>query len=192
VEGTKSPTAASKKATITLAIDENVLSIIRKDAERDGLSINSKINNLLKKYAYFGKHIERQHPTVITSRNLQFILDNIDEKILATIFQTIIIHLMPAEIFKRNFPLTLGNWMNYVCEGILLNSGMIQKFSTYKDKDDHLYLVFTHNNGIKWTRVLTIALTQLLRDMLNYHVRSTISSSSVTLKILEIDMLDIR
>jgi hypothetical protein len=178
-------TTTGKKDTITLAIDDNVLGIIKNDAELHGLSINSKINNILTKYAYFGKFIELQYPTTFTSRNMQFILDNLDETTLAKMFKNIVLHLVPPNLLEKKGSLTLKDWIKYICEGTMLFSGMIQKFSHRKDEDNHLYMGFTHNHGIKWSRIISLVITQLLSDFLDYHATPTVLENSVTLKVLE-------
>ena len=48
----------SKKLTVTFAIDEKILNELRNDAEFNGISLNSKINNILTKYVTFYKHAE--------------------------------------------------------------------------------------------------------------------------------------
>lgn len=186
--GNKQDSSSSKKSTVTLAIDKLTLDIIRKDSEDLGLSVNSKINKILSRYAYFSKYIEFQYPVTITSRNLQFILDNVDESILAKIFQTIIIHLIPPVLYEKGVSSSLDDWMTHLCKGILLNAGMIQKFSSYKDQDGHQCMVFTHTHGIKWSRIFGMTLSQLLRQFMDYHSEPTILPSSLKLKILERNM----
>jgi uncharacterized protein (DUF4415 family) len=53
-----SSSAKNKKSNITLAIDAEILDILKNMAESEGLSINSKINSVLWKYITFNKYVE--------------------------------------------------------------------------------------------------------------------------------------
>ena len=50
-----SSSAKNKKSNITLAIDAEILGILKNFAEGEGLSINAKINSVLWKYITFNK-----------------------------------------------------------------------------------------------------------------------------------------
>jgi hypothetical protein len=68
-----------KKSNITLAIDTEILNMLKNIAEGEGLSINSKINSILWKYITFYKYVEQDSSLVIPSRSVHFFIENIDE-----------------------------------------------------------------------------------------------------------------
>jgi hypothetical protein len=52
------------KESITLSFDKFVLDDIRGDATNAGVSVNSKINEILKDYVLYQKIISREHPLI--------------------------------------------------------------------------------------------------------------------------------
>ena len=70
----------SKKSNITLAIDTQIVDMLKGMAEGEGLSINSKINSILWKYMIFYKYVDQDSSLVIPSRSVNFFIENIDEE----------------------------------------------------------------------------------------------------------------
>jgi hypothetical protein len=70
----------SKKSNITLAIDTEIVDMLKGMAESEGLSINSKINSILWKYIIFYKYVEQDGSLVIPSRSVKFFIENIDKE----------------------------------------------------------------------------------------------------------------
>jgi hypothetical protein len=68
-----------KKSNITLAIDTEVVDMLKGVAEGEGLSINSKINSILWRYIIFYRYVEQDGSLVIPSRSVNFFIENIDE-----------------------------------------------------------------------------------------------------------------
>jgi hypothetical protein len=78
--GKGSSSKNSKKSNITLAIDTEIVNMLKDIAESEGLSINSKINSILWKYISFYKYIEQDSSMVIPSRSVNFFVENIAEE----------------------------------------------------------------------------------------------------------------
>jgi len=70
----------SKKSNITLAIDTEIVDMLKGMAERESLSINSKINSILWRYIIFYRYVEQDGSLVIPSRSVNFFIENIDEE----------------------------------------------------------------------------------------------------------------
>jgi len=70
----------SKKSNITLAIDTEIVDMLKGMAEGEGLSINSKINSILWKYIIFYKYVDQDSSLIIPSRSVNFFIENIDEE----------------------------------------------------------------------------------------------------------------
>jgi predicted HicB family RNase H-like nuclease len=49
---------ASKKATVNLFIDENVIGELKKEADYHGISLNAKVSSILTKHVNFYRHAE--------------------------------------------------------------------------------------------------------------------------------------
>jgi hypothetical protein len=178
-------TGATKKSTITLAIDEHVLTPIRNDSELQGLSINSKINAILAKYSLHDRYVERHQPVVITGKIVQFLIDSLDEEVIVEQMKTFMHDTIPTDLIEESFRPTLGNWIKYIFGGMCLYAGTFQNFRHYSDQEGCLCLVFSHNWGIKYSRILNTLFSELFEKMLNYHTSATIHPTTLILKILE-------
>lgn len=108
---------------------------------------------------------------VLTNKNFRLFVDCIDEKTLLDSFNENSSDLIPTIFNQRNIPLTLDNIIEYCYKGIGLSAGTFHDFSYYEDKeDDHLCLLFRHNFGIKWSRVLADGIAYQIESTLGYHV----------------------
>jgi uncharacterized protein (DUF4415 family) len=176
-----------QKTTVSVSIDSNMLDEIKAEAESKHVSLNATINRILSKHAIFYRHAEEQQSMVLTNKNFRLFVDCIDEKILLDTFNENSCDLIPTIFNQRNIPLTLDNIIEYCYKGIGLFAGTFHDFSYYKDKeDDHLCLLFRHNFGIKWSRVLAAGIAYQIESTLGYHVIPvSILISSVLLKIVE-------
>ena len=176
---------SSKKTTITFSIDDTILRIIRKDSAREGISINSKINNILMRYALCYRYSEVQGGLIVPDNSVPIFLENIDEEKLKAGYRIINLDLVPSMLLENMLPVNLDNWIKYVCQGMLLYGGSFKNFSEFEDDEGRLNLVFRHNYGIKWSKVISEVYTEFLEKILHYHVQSTILSNSVALRIIE-------
>jgi hypothetical protein len=183
--------SSKKKTTITFVIDDEVLEVIRNDAENQGVSINNKINNILSKYAFFYRMIEVEKAPIIACRTLSFVIDNIDEEKWIEEYNSVILDLVPAHMIENKIMINIENIINLLFKQMLLYCGPYQGFSYYIDKEGLLNLVFRHDKTIKWSRILGKVYSNLLEKKLKYHTELELSQNSVIIKILEKNVLNI-
>ena len=174
-----------KKTTITFTIDKAFLDTIKKDAEREGMSINSTVNTVLQKYALCYRYTEKDRSIIVPFKFAQVMLNQIDEQKLLGYYRSIVHDLVPSKFMQSKIPLTLQNWIRHYCNGVMIYSGAINSFSTYLDDDGHLCLVFGHDYGVKWSKILDVVLSGFIEDVLSHHTSHSVLSTSVEVKILE-------
>jgi hypothetical protein len=176
---------ADKKVTITLSIDDAVLQMIRGDAERDRMSINAKVNNILSRYTACYKHAEKDQSLIVPSVIMREILNEIDEQVILKEYRDIIFDSIPSILLENMIsPLTLENWISHACNTTMVFAGLIESLSVNKDKDGLLSLVFIHSYGIKWSRILDTIVSQYMNDILKQRTISTILPNSIVIRIL--------
>jgi hypothetical protein len=181
----------TKKSTITLAIDSDVLMEIRKEAEARGLSINAKINTILTKYVIFYRRAEELDSQTVPNKTFRFLLDNIDEVKLLQEFKSNAMDIVHSLHLEQNTPLTLDNLVKFTVEGIGLNAGVFHSFSYFKDEFGDPTLVLKHNYGIKWSRIIGAGYSYMIENVSNYPARcAKILQSSVVIRILEKEFPD--
>jgi hypothetical protein len=180
--------AYSNRDTITLAIDSHILKQIKRDAKSNGQSVNAAINNILTKYVLFYRYTEQQKGHVLTNKSFQLIVDRMEEDVLLNDFESNSMDLIPSILIEQNIPITMENLIRYCFEFIGINAGLWHSFSFYKDDEGYTCLLFRHNYGIKWSKVLNEGLSNLLDAQFQYHTKPTLLPSSVLLKIIEKNM----
>jgi hypothetical protein len=175
---------SNKKTTITFAIDDKFLEIIRADANSQKISVNAKINEILLRYALCYRYTEAGGGVILPPAGMELLLTFEEDK-LARLYSSVIDDLVPTMLLQSRLPLNLENWIEYVFKGQLLFGGSYQVFSYFKDGEGHVNLVFRHQHGIKWSRILSTVYMQFLEKAMNIHTTSSVLPSSVTIKTIE-------
>jgi hypothetical protein len=138
-----------KKSNITLAIDTEILNMLKNIAEGEGLSINSKINSILWKYITFYKYVEQDSSLVIPSRSVHFFIENIDEDKWIEEYSDMLNEIVPFFFLELKTPPTLENTLKVVFDRLLAYGGSYKGYSSHLDNDGCLNLAFRHENGVK-------------------------------------------
>jgi hypothetical protein len=164
----KAPLAnGKKKSNITLAIDTKIQNTLKNIAEGEGLSINSKINSILWKYITFYKYVEQDGSLVIPSRSVHFFIENIDEDKWIEEYSDMLNEIVPFFFLELKTPQTLENTLKVVFDRLLSYGGSYKGYSCQGEKDGNMSLVFRHEYGIKWSRILSAVYTRFIEKTLN-------------------------
>lgn len=165
----KAPSAKrNKKSNVTLAIDAEIQNMLKNIADGEGLSINSKVNSILWKYISFYKYIEQDNSLVIPSRSVNFFIENIDEEKWIQEYSDMLEETVPFFILELKSAQTLDNTLKVVFDRLLAYGGSYKGFSCHADKDGSMNLVFRHDYGIKWSRILSAVYTRFIQNTLNH------------------------
>jgi hypothetical protein len=156
-----------KKSNITLAIDTEVQNVLKNIAEGEGLSINSKINSILWKYISFYKYVEQDGSLIIPSRSVNFFIENIDEEKWIQEYSDTLEEIVPFFFLELKAEKTLENTLKVVFDRLLAYGGSYKGYSCHVDNDGYLNLVFRHEYGIKWSRILSTVYTRFIQKTLN-------------------------
>ena len=156
-----------KKSNITLSIDTEVQNVLKNIAEGEGLSINSKINSILWKYVSFYKYVEQDNSLIIPSRSVNFFIENIDEEKWIQEYSDTLEEIVPFFFLELKAEQTLENTLKLVFDRLLAYGGSYKGYSYHVDNDGYLNLVFRHEYGIKWSRILSTVYTRFIQRTLN-------------------------
>lgn len=156
-----------KKSNITLAIDTEIQGILKNIAEGEGLSINSKINSILWKYVTFYKYVEQDGSLIIPSRSVPFFIENINEDNWIQEYSETLEEIVPFFFLELKTSQTLENTLKVVFDRLLAYGGSYKGYSYHLDRDGNMNLVFRHNYGIKWSRILSAVYTRFIQKTLN-------------------------
>jgi hypothetical protein len=160
-------TKSNKKSNITLAIDTEIVNTLKNIAEGEGLSINSKINSILWKYTSFYKYVEQDSSLIIPSRSVNFFIENIDEDKWIKEYSNMLDEIVPFFFLELKTAQTLENTLKVVFDRLLAYGGSYKGYSCHVDKDGNMNLVFQHEYGIKWSRILSAVYARFIQKTLN-------------------------
>lgn len=163
-----SSSGKNKKSNITLAIDAEILDMLKNIAEGEGLSINAKINSILWKYVTFNKYVEQDCSLIIPSRSVNFFIENIDEEKWIQEYIDTLEEIVPFFFLELKALQTLENTLKVVFDRLLLYGGSYKGYSSHADNDGNLNLVFRHEYTIKWSRILSVAYARFIEKTLGH------------------------
>lgn len=186
----KKKVTKKKRSSITLALDKDVLEIIRSEAKSESISINAKINNILSKFAFFYSYAEKSGSSILMSKTTDFVVENIDEEKWIQEMKRVVMDAYPILMLEQNGSLRLQSIITMLSKDAIY-CGIYKGFAYHLDEEGYLNFVFRHERGIKWSRVLSEGYSHFLEKILNWHVQSTIFESGLIIKVLERDSQEI-
>jgi hypothetical protein len=158
---------SGKKSNITLAIDTEIVNTVKDIAEGEALSINSKINSILWKYIIFYKYVEQDGSLIIPSRSVNFFIESIDEEKWIQEYGEMLKEIVPFFFLELKAAQTLENTLKLVFDRLLVYGGSYKGYSCRVDNDGYTNLVFRHEYGTKWSRILSTVYTRFIERTLN-------------------------
>jgi hypothetical protein len=144
------PGSSPKRGTITLScrLDKTLYDLLQKDSRKGGISLNSLINSVLKKYISWEKYADEIGYIPLARETVRLVFDNLDEKAIEAVaarvgktipremtllmfnkidFDTIISFL---EITSSRYGMVQHNIIGDTHE-LIVHHGVSKKFSTF-------------------------------------------------------------
>lgn len=170
-----------KKSNVSLSLDAHLLEDLRIESDQLGISLNSKINIILEKYALFYSETEKQKSMVMPAETFVEVLAMISEGEVVKLIETLLTEIIPSFFDDGPFieEYTLDDVIKLWFEQVALWLGLYSSFKHYKDMEGHLFLAFEHKFGMKWSRILQTAFCSFVENRLKLPVNSRIRDNSV-------------
>ena len=174
----------SKKTTITLSIDTDILNSIKQDAEAKGLSINYRINAVLEKYEKFYKYMEMLESCIIPYNQFVKMLNLMDEEGLKNILANDGNSHAISALKQNRLPLTIDTLVEHIFKTGALYSGAYTSFHHYSDSGRGLCLVFDHKFGLKWARIIAASFARLIEMAVHLQAETEVLPYTVTIRLV--------
>jgi hypothetical protein len=116
---------------------------------------------------------------------MKILLDKLPEEELLEICRVFILEQLPSWMISNNFSMSLEGWMQSICNDILVYSGIVKAFSHFEDSNGCLNIVFHHELGKRWSKILGAVLSEFLLDQLGINSKCETSSSNIRLTLIE-------
>lgn len=187
VTNTKTATGkGSDKSAITFSVDPNLLIKIKREAELQGISTNAKIGMILAKYVGLYRHASEHDSIFIPETIFAAMVDMMDEEKTLELMKKNNIDLIPSVFLHNNIPFTIENLIKHCFLGIGLWAGLYTGFKYYTDGNGSLNLVFTHDFGIKWSRIIGKGFSHLIENIPELRANFKALPSTVTIQVKDI------
>ena len=175
----------NNKTNITLSVENEVINNIKQEAEIGNTSVSAKVNRILNDYVLFGKYFAEKRPVMFTPPIFRYFLDKVDEKIWLDAWTISLSEITPQVFAMHNVDFTLDNVINYMFGDIGMRIGTFDRFTCDSNSIDSRKLVMEHKYGIKWSKILSSAFSNMLEKKFNCRVYSKIFPNALVLDISE-------
>lgn len=162
-------------------INEEYLTVLQEEAERQTISVNALMNRILQQYTVFGRFSERFGMITVGNDFFADILECCPEEDLVRIGKTV--GTSNAKDFFRTMRIPLEfNSVIYLITKVLCGPAGWAKCDHYITSGKEI-LHFRHNLGTNWSKFIAAAASAVFESTLDKKVTVELLRSSVTLTI---------
>lgn len=174
-------TFSNKKENITLSLDKYILDDIKSDIKNTGVSINAKINEILKDYVMYQKVINIRHPVITFPEIFTELIKNTEEKVVIDSWTRGMEEVNPFLHYSFNIP-------ESDIDKFTLSLEWGQRLGLYnsyilRERHDHTIVTFDHSLGLKWSKAMAYGFTKWIENLLGVHPESNLRDNIVILTI---------
>lgn len=156
------------KSNITLSVDNDILDVLQQESEKTGISINSRIAQILGKHAMFYRFIEESEPHVFLPPKFYLpIIDLVGEKEFLKLLEKHNFEGIPSLFMNHNIEMNLENFIQYFLQGPMIWGGAYSTLNHTKD-NGHYTLILEHKKDIKWSTLMGTGLCNLIKNLLKH------------------------
>jgi hypothetical protein len=180
-----SRTTSKNKTNVTIAMDNQILNKLRAEADDKNQSVNTRINEILTKYTQFYKRCDELKCVAIPAQIYKLMLDNMNEQIGIGWLKKAVHEIWPSVMIHDNIPTDIENFVEHSFVITAKSAGLFSMFKKHYDEKGFLCLVFEHEYGIKWSRMISEVFAESLIDLFKVKVERSVLPSTVLIRVLE-------
>src|SRR3989442_1485709 len=135
---------------------------------------------------YTDSHMKNSIYTIYTnvaSKMYASMLEEFDDEKAQKLVHDMVSARIPSVFIQNNIPFTLHNLIKYSFQSISQWSGVYSHFNFYKNANDDLSLIFEHNFGERWSKVLGISFSNLINTMLGFSAQYKAMPNMVSINV---------
>lgn len=177
----KDPYTKDKTVTRTIRINEAYDDALRYEAERQGVSVNTLVEQLLRRYTHIYRYFDNLNAITISGNTLGKFISNISNEKMSEIGQALGEERPKNVLLMRGLPLDYNSVIWYLTE--CLGGASSWYTSTYHQRGEHDILHLSHILGEGWSFFLERYVTAFIKEVLGIIPESEIMSNSVAFTI---------
>lgn len=174
---------SNTKSNVTISTDKKIFDEIKKNAKNKGQSVNALLNNVITKYVLLYGPVEEQDGIILPHKFFSGLLEYIPDDNLVKLLYGEGFEVVRSIFVQGGISLTMDNLIKYMFEGIALWAGTYYKFRKYYDDDGWLCLAFEHRYGIKFSKALGLAFSDIIKNILNHNAEHKVTSSTILVRV---------
>lgn len=175
------PIAKNSTVTRTVRIDEAYDEVLRYEADRHGVSVNTLVDRIMRKYSVSYRFFEINGAVTISPHTFSELLSALGEEEIRAIAREAGGERPKELILKRGLPLTYENAIWYITELLGDNSGWFKAMYYEREESDILHL--SHNQGVGWSIFLREYIGAFFKEVVEVIPDAEVVGSSVTFTI---------
>ena len=167
---------ARKTRLRTFRVEEELDSLLQKDAKSKGVSVNSLLSIILRKYAEWDRYIEKFSVITMKKESFKTMLSAIDDDKITYLSQELG-DKVPSQFilfwFKRN---TLDNYLRYI--SLICKYGGFAQFEIEQEGREYT-ITLIHELGEKWSNFLANWMSSGMKSSIGIVPRIDVMQNSV-------------
>ncbi len=177
----KSPFRKDKTVTRTMRINEGIDDILKSEAKKRGVSVNTLLDQYLTRYAESYRFFENLMATVLSPQTLRGLLEFLEEKDAEDLGSKLGKERPLDLLLKRGIQSSYGAAKWYLTKVLGAHSGWFS--SSINESEGKELIHMSHPFGIKWSKFLKGYLGTFLNETLGFYPDVQVLSGSVTFTI---------
>ncbi len=175
------PIAKDSTVTRTVRINEAYDDVLRYEADRQGISVNTLVDRILRKYSVSYRFIDNLGAVTISPHTFSELLLVLEEEEIRAIARSAGMERPKELILKRGLPLTYENAVWYITELLGDNSGWFR--TTYHAREESDIIHLSHNQVVGWSIFLKEYIGAFFKEVIGVIPDVEVVGSSVTFTI---------
>ena len=163
----------------TFRVEEELYSLLQKDAKSKGISVNSLLSIILTKYTEWDRYIEKFSVITMKKESFKTMLSAIDDDRVTDLSQELG-DKVPSQFilfwFKKN---TLENYLKYI--SLLCKHGGFAQFEIEQEGREYT-ITLIHELGEKWSNFLASWMNSGMKSTIGIVPRIDVMQNSVVIR----------
>jgi len=163
----------------TFRVEEELDSLLQKDAKSKGISVNSLLSIILTKYTEWDRYIEKFSVITMKKESFKTMLSAIDDDRVSDLSQELG-NKVPSQFilfwFKKN---TLENYLKYI--SLLCKHGGFAQFEIEQEGREYT-ITLIHELGEKWSNFLANWMNSGMKSTIGIVPRIDVMQNSVVIR----------
>lgn len=175
--------AQAQTTTRTMRIKKESDLILEKEAERNGISVNALVSNLVDRYVNSLRFFISGGMVSLNSDVLVSLLDSISDDDIAEISSKLGSLRVKDSLLQRGMKVSYDSVLWYISQILGQSYGWFRCDHNRDERVDSLFL--SHNYGIRWSFFVLGFVSCILVDVIGVKVNTGVSVSAVNFEIIK-------